>query len=361
MSKSVLFIVNHEIVIFNFRKELVVKLLDLGYMVYIASPKGNKIKLLVDMGCIHFDIDVNRHGKSIIQDIRLTKSYIKIINKIKPSVVLTYTIKPNIYGGIAARLCKVPYIANITGLGVAVEKKGILQKITTLLYKLALSKVRIVFFQNMENMNYFVNNKVAVGRHILLPGSGVNLEHFEYINYPSEDFVQFVFISRIMREKGIDLYLETAKRIKEIYPKTIFHVCGFCEENYVDILDEYQKNNIIIYHGMLDDVRDILKVSHCIIHPSFYPEGLSNVLLEAAACGRPIITTNRSGCKEVVHNNGFIVEVNDLEDLIGKTIEFINLPSSKKLEMSYFSRKIVEEKFDRSIVVNEYIKIISKL
>lgn len=361
MNKSVLFIVNHEIVIYNFRKELVEKLIKLGYYVYIASPKGSKIDLLVEMGCTHFDINVNRHGKSISQDIKLMKSYIRLIKKIKPSIVLTYTIKPNIYGGIAAKFCNVPYIANITGLGVAVEKKGLLQKITTLLYKFAFSKIHTVFFQNIENMNYFKNNKIALGRHILLPGSGVNLEYFQYLEYPSDVTIHFVFISRIMREKGINLYLETAKRIKKLYPNTMFHVCGFCEEDYVDILDEYQKSNIIKYHGMLDDVRNLLRISHCIIHPSFYPEGLSNVLLEAAACGRPIITTNRSGCKEVIDNNGFLVEMNNLEDLIDKTLEFIKLPYNSKIEMSHNSRRIVEERFDRLIVINEYIRIISKI
>src|SRR5699024_6990408 len=165
------------------------------------------------------------------------------------------------------------------------------------------------------------------------------------------------FVSRIMKEKGIDYYLEAAKYIKEKYPNTEFHICGFSEEDYTDILTEYEEKGIIIYHGMVRDVREILRITHCTVHPTYYPEGMSNVLLESAASGRPIITTNRSGCKEIVNNDvtGYLIEPKNLNKLI-QTIElFLNLSFPEKKAMGRLGRKKVEKEFNRNIVVESYI------
>lgn len=362
MSKAVLFLVNHEIVIYNFRKELVKELLQQGYEVYISSPSGKKIDLLVNMGAKHIETPINRHGIGIIEDHKLMRYYSKMMKRIKPIVVLTYTIKPNIYGGLAAKKNKIPYIANITGLGTAVEKPGILQKVTTFLYKRAFSKINTVFFQNEENMQFFVDRKIALGKHKLLPGSGVNLDEFKYVEYPNDDIVKFAFVSRIMKEKGIDLYLDAAKEIKRTYPNTEFHVCGFCEEDYIPVLKKYQDEKIIIYHGMIDDVKSFMASVHCLIHPSSYPEGMSNVLLEAAATGRPIITTDRSGCREIVDHgkNGFIISSPYNSDKLQEIIEeFLKLDANERRIMGINGRTFIEEKFDRNIVVNNYMKIVN--
>ena len=281
---------------------------------------------------------------------------------IRPDVVLTYTIKPNIYGGIACRLFKAPYIANITGLGTAVENKGMLQKIAIILYRIAFKDIKCVFFQNEENRRFFIDNNIAVGKDRLIPGSGVNLEHFNVLNYPPDDIVEFAFISRIMKEKGIEQYLEAAEYIKNKYPNTRFHVCGFCEEDYQDRLEEMQSKGIIIYHGMLCDVREILKITHCTIHPTYYPEGMSNVLLESAACGRAIITTNRSGCREIVDDgvSGYLVKQKDSIDLIEKIEQFLALSLEDKKRMGLAGRKKVEKEFDRKIVVDAYMEEIEK-
>lgn len=359
MNKRVLILVNHEIVIYNFRKELVFELLKEGYEVYISSPKGKKIDILVESGAIHIDTYINRHGISIFEDFKLMKFYTKTIKELKPLVVLTYTIKPNIYGGFAAKKNNVPYIANITGLGTAVERKGLLQFITKLLYKRSFKKIHTVFFQNEENMNFFIKNKIALGRHALLPGSGVNLEEFKYLSYPNDEVIRFAFISRIMKEKGIDIYLEAAKEIKKTNPNTEFHVCGFCEEEYQEILEQYQNQGVIIYHGMVDNVIDIYKQIHCLIHPSTYPEGMSNVLLEAAASGRPVITTNRSGTKETVDNEitGYILSdplnINNLVDIIKG---FIALDNENKKTMGIIGRDKMSKSFDRKSIVDIYSK-----
>lgn len=361
--KKVLILVNHDVVIYNFRKELVERFLKDKYEVYISSPYGERIDDLVAMGCEHIEAKIVRHGTNVIEELKLLHYYKKTIKEIKPDVVLSYTIKPNIYGGMACRMLKVPYIANITGLGTAVENKGLMQKLTTLLYRIAFKKINCLFFQNTENMKFFIAKNIVVDKHRLVPGSGVNLEHFSVLEYPSDKTMEFAFISRIMKEKGIDQYIEAAQFIRNKYPNTRFHICGFCEETYEDKLKELQEQGIVIYHGMQRDVRKILAKTHCTIHPTYYPEGMSNVLLESSACGRPIITTNRSGCREIVDDgvNGFIVEQQNSKDLIEKIEKFLKLSYEEKKQMGLAGRKKVGKEFDRQIVVEAYMDEIDKI
>lgn len=353
--KKVLFLVNHDIVVYNFRLELVERLQQKNYKVLISSPYGKRIEYLKRCGAKYIETIIDRRGMNPIKDIGLLLFYLRLLKKEKPDMVLTYTIKPNIYGGLAAELSKTPYMANITGLGSAVEGKGILQKLVIFLYRLAFMKAKCVFFQNQDNLSFFKKNKITVCRQKLLPGSGVNLEHFSLLPYPCSEYLHFAFIGRIMREKGIEEYLEAACSIRERYKNVSFHICGFCEEQYEDILKQYEENKLIQYHGMVDDIRNILRMIHCVVLPSHH-EGMSNVLLEAAACGRPIITTNRSGCREVVNNekSGYLVEPGNSRELIEKIEKFIHY--SQKEKMGKEGRKLVEKQFDRRIVVDAYEK-----
>lgn len=361
--KRILILVNHDVVIYNFRKELVERLLKEGYVIYISSPYGERIDLLIKKGCQYIETPISRHGKNPLTDIKLFNFYIKMMKKVKPNVVLTYTIKPNIYGGMACEFLNIPYIGNITGLGTAVENNGIIQGVTVFLYKLALRKINCLYFQNDENRQFFIKKEIALGKHQLIPGSGVNLEEFKVLPYPTDKKIEFVFISRIMKEKGIDQYIEAAKYIREKYSFTRFHVCGFCEEEYEEKLKELEGKKILIYHGMIEDVREILKITHCTIHPSYYPEGISNVLLETCASGRPVITTDRSGCREVVENgiNGYIIPPCDSKALKNKIEQFIILSSKEKKTMGLLGRKKVENQFNRQIVIESYMKEIKKI
>jgi len=359
--KKVLILVNHDVVIYNFRKELVERLLKDGYDVYISSPYGQHIDELVAMGCQYFETSIDRHGTSVIADLKLLFYYKKILKQINPEIVLSYTIKPNIYGGMACSSLNIPYIANITGLGTAVEKAGMMQKLTISLYKIAFRKIDCVFFQNVENRQFFIDHNLAIGKHKLIPGSGVNLSQFNILDYPDEKVIGFAFISRIMKEKGIDQYIEAAKYIRKKYPNTRFDICGFCEEDYEGQLRILQEKNIVKYHGMLKDVRTVLEKTHCTIHPTYYPEGMSNVLLESSACGRPIITTNRSGCREIVDDgvNGYIVKQQSVEDLIKKIESFLKLSYSIKKQMGLAGRRKVEREFDRQVIVEAYMSEIN--
>lgn len=362
MSK-VLFLVNHDVVIYNFRLELVERLIADGHDVVISSPYGERIDDLKTLGCEYYEIKFDRHSMNPISELKILMYYKKLLKKVKPDIVFSYTIKPNIYGSMACRSIGIPCVANITGLGTAVENGGFSQKLTVALYKMAFSKVQTVFFQNKENMAFFENAKIKAQRFELLPGSGVNLERFKPLDYPDSSKTEFAFISRIMKEKGIEQYLDTAEYIRGKYPDTVFHVCGFCEQEYEDKLKELHSKGVIVYHGMIRNVQEVLSHIHCTIHPTYYPEGLSNVLLESSACARPIITTNRSGCAEVIDDgvNGFIVNQQDSKDLIDKTEKFLNLPYESKMMMGLAGRSKVEKEFDRQIVVEKYVNELKKV
>lgn len=360
--KRVLILVNHNVVIYNFRKELVQRLVAEGYEVYLSCPQGNRIAELQSMGCRFIETDVDRRSKNPFADLKLIRHYKKMMKEVRPDIVLSYTIKPNIYGGIAARRLKIPQIANITGLGTAVENPGLSQKLIILLYKIAFKKTKRIFLQNEENMVFFRSHKINADVQEILPGSGVNLSEYSVSEYPDDRVVKFLFLSRILKEKGIDYYLSTAQTIRKKYSNAEFHICGFCEEEYSGKLEDLHKKGIVIYHGMIHNVKDYLKQVHCVIHPTYYPEGISNVLLESCASGRPIITTDRSGCREVVENgvNGYMIRVQNQEDLDNAVEEFLSLSYKEKKEMGLAGRAKVEKEFDRQIVINKYMEEIEK-
>ena len=356
--KKILILANKDITLLYFRKELIEKLILEKNEVTVCFPKSDKVPEFINMGCKFIDIEMDRRGTNPIKDISVIFNYIKIIKKIKPDIVLTFTIKPNLYGGIACQLKKIPYIANITGLGTALQKEGILKKITIFLYHIAFKKIKCCFMQNEDNMKVFEKYKIADDKRKLIPGSGVNLTKYKLLDYPKEtDNLEFLFIGRIMKEKGIDLYIETAKYIRNKYKNTRFHVIGYCEQDYENTLEDLQKQGIIIYHGKQDNMIAFYKLSCCTIHPTYYPEGMSNVLLESAASGRPVITTDKPGCREIVDNKvtGFIVKPQDLEDLKSTVEKFINMLYEEKVNMGLKGRKKVEKEFDRNIVINKYI------
>ena len=351
--KKAVFIVNHHVVIYNFRKEIVRTFIQEGVEVHIISPAGPGVEKLVEDGAIWHDAPVDRHGTSIMDDFKLMQLYKSLLREIDPDLVLCYTIKPNIYGGFAAKSLGIPYVVNITGLSSAIDNGGKTAKLVMFLYRLALRKVQRIFFQNKENMEFFKEHKLTFGREKLLPGSGVNLEEFKCLPLPS-DKTRFVYVARIMREKGIDEYLEAAKAVKKNHPDTEFLVCGFSEEDYAGRLKEAEDEGTIIYKGMVDDIRTVLKDVSCIVHPSFYPEGISNAILEAIASGRGVITTDMPGCRNLCIDgvNGYIVKPKDSKGLAAAIEKYLSLSDEERTAMGLAGRKLAEEKFDRNIVIN---------
>lgn len=357
--KKILVLVNRDFVLYNFRFELVERLISGQYEVYICLPYGEKVDKMTAIGCKFIPVEIDKRGKNPFKDISLIRAYYRIFKETKPDMVLMYTTKVDIYAGILAGKMKLPYLMNISGLGTAVENKGVMQQFMIMLYKMAAKHADCLFFQNIENQNFFNKYHMYRGKSRLIPGSGVNLTRWNLMDYPDDsDSVEFLFIARVIKEKGIEEYLETAKQIKAEYSNTVFHVLGPCDGEYGAMLAAYEKDGIIKYHGMVGDTRPYLKRVHCTIHPSYYPEGISNVLLESAACGRPVITTDRSGCRETVEDGvtGFICGQRNREELIACVRKFLQMDNEERQEMGLAGRRKMEREFDRELVVEAYME-----
>lgn len=366
MAKRVLILGNSGLVVFGMRGELVQRLVAEGYQVTASFPNsilGDGETLAKEYGCAYAEIAIDRRGTNVLRDLKLLHSYVKLMKTVRPDVLLTYTVKCSIYGGMACRLLKIPYIVNITGLGKGLAEGGLRQKLLVALYKVAVRSAQCVFFQNQSDRQFFVSQGIRYQKDDVLPGSGVNLTKYAPLPYPEEDTVVFTYIARVMKAKGIDEFLEAARRLRQEHPNTRFHICGFYEDDYQAVIEAAQAEGLITYHGQVADVRPYEAMSHCIVLPTYHPEGVSNVLLEAAACARPIITTNRPGCREVVDDgiNGFLVKERDSRDLTEKMRRFLALSRQERSAMGLAGRQKVEKEFDRQIVVDKYMEYIRKL
>jgi glycosyltransferase involved in cell wall biosynthesis len=349
--------------LYNFRKELLEELIKQRNEVYISLPNDEFVPKLEKIGCKFIDTHLERRGTNPLTDFKLLLKYVGLIKRLKPDVVLTYTIKPNVYGGIACSITKTPYITNVTGLGTSIENEGLIQKITLMLYKLGLRKSFCVFFQNQTNRTFFEDNRIVKSKTRLIPGSGVNLEQHKFEEYPMrDDKVRFLFIGRIMKAKGIEELFEAAKLVKEKNPHVQFDLIGGTEENYNEKLDELERLDLIKYHGQQDDVHSFIKNSHATILPSYH-EGLANVLLESASSGRPVLASRIPGCIETYEDGltGFGFEAMDIDSLVDAIIKFVKLPHDEKREMGMAGRRKMENEFDRSIVINAYLQEINTI
>ena len=356
----ILVLANDSIGFYNFRKEFLQRIIAEGHQVYLSCPDGEKLQDLINLGCNYVPTNLARHGTNIIEELKLIKFYKQIMREISPNFVFTYTIKPNIYGGIAARSLKIPYVSTITGLGVAIEKKGLLRQLCLILYRIGLKKSKMVFFQNKDNQNFMISKKIVKDNYKLINGSGVNLNDYFPLEYPKNDNVEFFFIARIMRAKGIEEYIEAAKYCKKNNYNATFHILGGCEENYNQILTKAQEEGILIYHGLQEDMISFYKINHCTINPSYH-EGMSNILLESSACCRPSLCSNIAGCKEIIDDNvnGFLFEPKSSKSLIEAIDKFLALSYEQRKQMGINARQKVEKLFNRQLVVDEYMNIIN--
>lgn len=356
-SMKILVLTNFGMGLYRFRKELLKELIKLGNEIVVSFPDDEYVPLFEELGCKYIETKLDRRGANPINDLKLFFSYIKIIKNIKPDIVLTYTIKPNVYGGLVCRLTKTSYLANITGLGTAIENKGLMQKLTLNLYKISLKNAKCVFFQNESNRRFFIDKGIVKSNIKVIPGSGVNLEQYKLEEYPEDDgVIRFLYIGRIMKAKGIDELLAAAKQIKRRYSNIEFHVVGFCEEGYFEQLSELNSIGTIQFHGKQNDVHKFIKRSHATILPSYH-EGTSNVLLESASSGRPVLASNVAGCKETFDEgiSGLSFEAKNVDSLVSTIARFIELPYENKKEMGLMGRKKMEKKYDRSIIIKAYL------
>ena len=356
-SHYVMIIVNAVSNLVNFRHELILKLIEKGYGVIIVSPSGTELKTYEELGCKIIVQPVNRHGQNVLQDVVLMMKYFQYVWQWKPFCVLTYTIKPNLYGGFVSRILRVPYLINITGLGVAFTQQGFMTSAIIHMYRRVLKHAKCVFFQNKNNRQAFIRLKIPFYHSIVLPGSGVNLSFYERQPYPLEDGVfRFIFISRIMKDKGIHEVVNAARILGKKYSNIEFHILGACEDGYESHMEKWSKEENIIYHGVQHDTRPFMRQCDCLIHPSYH-EGMSNVCLEAAASGRPILASNIPGCQEIFDEgiSGIGFEPRNVNALVKAIEHFMRIPYGERKRMGEKAREKVEEKFDRRFVIDAYM------
>lgn len=354
----ILVIANNDVGLYKFRKELLQEIVNNGHEVYISLPNGELVQPLVDMGCKFIETNLDRRGINPVTDFKLLLSYWKMIGKLNPDLIITYTIKPNVYAGLVSAIKHKKYAVNITGLGTAFQSKGLFLKLIVMLYKLACKKADTVIFENCENMQIFKDYGIVKDSQCLLNnGAGVNLDEYPFEEYPSQDKTRFLFIGRIMQEKGIDELFDAAKRIKKEYENVEFDVVGMFEDDYEATVNKLVDKNIINFYGYQEDVRPFIKNASCFVLPSWH-EGMANTNLESAAMGRPIITSNIHGCLEAVveNKNGYLCERKNANSLYECLKKFIELPYEEKVEMGRQSRIHMEEVFDKKKVVNNTVK-----
>lgn len=362
---------NNDDDIYCFRKELIEALLEEGYEMLISCPNGPKFELMKDISFKYDDPIIDRRGTNIIADLKLFFHYLKLFKKEKPSVVLTYTAKPNVYASMAARVLGIPYINNVTGIGSVVNMKGIKKSFILWLFKIAYRGAACVMFQNSTNMKLAIDSGMIKGDYKLIPGSGVDLNRYPLQDYPeggngkTGDKIVFNYIGRILHDKGVDDYIAAAKIIKKEYLNTEFNMIGFIEpteSHYEEELRLLSEQGIINYRGSQKDVKPWISRAHAIIHPSTYGEGMSNVLLENASSGRFLITTDNPGCQETVIDgeSGYIYHGGDVNMLVESIKKFLELDNKKRKMMGLQGRRYVENSFSREIVIDVYIEEIKK-
>lgn len=350
--------------LYQHRKELISQLISHGLDVSVIAPDGDEASLIQDLGCNYIQINMETRGTNPFADMKLLGDIVATIRRVKPDLVLTFYTKTNIYGGIACRITSTPYIVNITGLGSAMVSGGMKQKLVSTLYKAAVKNANLVYFQNKSNRNYFRDNHFGINAFQMLPGSGVALDRHRLLPYPADNSkIKFVFIGRVIAQKGIGEFIEAAKSIIGRHPETEFHIVGPVEGIAGPMVESIKTNPHFVVHGKVIDVRPILKEMHCTVFPSYYPEGMANVLLESAAAGRPIITTDCPGCAETVEDgvSGFIVKPRDSKSVADAMERFIALHPAEKENMGLKGRMKMEREFDRQIVIDSYLTQINSI
>lgn len=353
----ILILANYDLGLYRFRKELIAELLK-EHEVYISLPYGEFVDPLIQMGCILYDTPVDRRGINPLTDLKLLRRYGRMIDEIRPDLVITYTIKPNIYGGLACSRRNVPYAVNITGLGNAFQKKGPLQQIVTVMYRMSMKKARVVFAENSGIRKILAEKKIIPAEKIhVLNGAGVNLEDFTCIDYPDHKTFSFLYIGRVMKAKGIDELLEAVRRLNREGCKCRLHLVGFSEENYRQEILKGCREGWLVDHGLQKDVRPFIASADCFVLPSWH-EGMANTNLECAASGRPIITSDIPGCREAVLDGktGLLCERKNVDSLCAAMRRMYQLPREERAEMGLAGRRYMEEKFDKQVVVRETMR-----
>lgn len=355
--------------VINFRKGLIAGLQRAGYTVVALTPTDAYSSRFQELGVRHVPIPMDSQGVSPAKDFRLLLRYLGALRRLRPAVYLGYTAKPNVYGSLAAHALGVPVVNNVSGLGTAFIRKGLLTSVVSGLYRLAFRRSATVFFQNPEDLELFVGGGlVKGGKAALLPGSGIDLVRFAPAAAPlrrGEPFT-FLLVARLLWDKGVREYVEAARQVRERDPGVRFQLLGFLDvANRTAVpraeVERWVAEGVIDYLGHADDVRPYLAGADCVVLPS-YREGLPRTLLEAAAMAKPLIATDVPGCRHIAEHgvNGYLCAVRDSASLADAMTRMLHLPEAERLALGAAARAKAEAEFDEQRVVERYLDAIER-
>jgi glycosyltransferase involved in cell wall biosynthesis len=365
----ILVVSNYGWTVFNFRRNLIQELRRAGHEVFVQTEyDGYEQRLGLELRHI-IPLAIDRKGVNPIHDLRTLFSIRRGIKIAKADICLFFTIKPIVYGGIAATLRHIPFISNVTGLGAAFIGRTWLQTTAQALYKVGLARATRIFFQNADDMRLFLAGGLTkAARTTLLPGSGVDLSHFSP-RMRSARGRQFVFLlaARLLWDKGVGEFVKAARLVKSEFPHTEFRLMGFLDVRNPSAISQAQvkqwvAEGVVSYLGVTDDMPSAYAEADCIVLPS-YREGVPRTLLEAASMGLPVITTDAVGCRDAVEDGitGFLCRQRDAQDLADKMHQMLRLPAGERLAMGYAGRQKMLREFDERIVISNYLEAIQKI
>lgn len=354
--------------ILNFRANLVKALAEQGLEVVALTPDDAHAASLAGIGCRHVALAMNNKGTNPLQDGGLFLRYVAILRRERPDAFLGWTIKPNVYGSLAAHLLNIPVINNVSGLGTAFTRDSWLTRIAEQLYRVALRRSACVFFQNADDLDLFESRHlVRSGQTALLPGSGIALDHFTPTHCEAQEGPVFLLIARLLWDKGVAEYVAAARQVRAVLPGARFHVLGFLDANNRTAItraqvEDWTREGVITYLGAADDVRPHISAADCVVLPS-YREGVPRSLLEAAAMARPQIATDVPGCRDAVEDGvtGLLCRARDSEDLAQKMLIFAAMTPQARAAMGAAGRRRMEQMFDERIVIDRYLNLLKSV
>ncbi|HYJ38427.1 MAG TPA: glycosyltransferase family 4 protein [Chitinophagaceae bacterium] len=370
--RLIAFVSNSAWSVYNFRIDVIRHLLGRGFNILVLAPDDEHSALLQAEGCMYVPIDFNNRHENPLQDYALYSQLKTLYKKYNPDFIFHFVIKPNIYGSLAAARLHIPSVSVITGLGYPFAKKNWLYIVVRLLYKRALRKVTEVWFLNNEDARAFTSHHIIPIKKVkVLPGEGVNIDYFSPAYEPAQaKNGRFVFLmsSRLLKSKGIGLYADAARILKQKNIDARFELLGFFEKHHPDSLTieeirKWEQEGLIHFNGYAKDVRPYLKNADCFVFPSSYNEGIPRGLMEAASMELPIVTALNRGCKEVVLNysNGYLCNPNDPFDLADKMEKMMNLEEEERKRMGKNGRTLVSKKFNVEKVIQQYDSILKTI
>lgn len=362
---KILFIANHFLTLYSFRRELIERLCREGHEIVLSIPADPENAYFTQLGCQIVETTVARRSLNPFRDIKLLWDYVRLLRTVAPDIAFSYTIKPNAYGAMAARITGTRLLCNITGTGETLRHSALVRQIVHALYRASIRHCEKVFFQNSADRAYFLaHGLVREERTQLLPGSGVNLAHFPLTPMPCTEETRFIYIGRVMGLKGIDQYIQAARLVRARRPDTRFYVAGFVEEGrYKELMTRCQAEGVIEYLGFCKDIDSRIRTCHCVVLPSHGGEGVPNVLLESASTGRACIASRIPGCTDVVDDGvtGYLFTPGKADELSQCILRFLDLSPQARAQMGITGRKKVEAHFSREIVIQAYKDEIAKV